>query len=516
MAAFGGAGSADRSKAAVKEEKGMVLIPAGDVVLGTTPEERADLAGRFACHPTWLNDELPRQRVKLDAFWMDRSPVTNAHYLAFCQATNRRGPAWWRDGLSFPVEYADHPVVGVTGQDARAYAEWAGKRLPTAEEWEGAVGASGTAFPWGEAWPGPLKLARAERPLWGLPGTRPVGSTECGIAPSGARDFAGQCLEWVGRFIAHHTTEFQLLKGASWLHEEPLNFRAASAWCAYARWGSSLTGFRCALDAKGAPPQVRSARPEGAPPLEQFRAEAAQALPAGPITVTAGGGKQRYVAIQAPAFGAGTMMFYGPEGIHWNGRGALTWNQVPDITWTESSPARAAYTMRFPEFTLHAEFIAGDDTVEQRFTAVNGTDKPATFRTSSCFNLQTQPMFYDCEQLRTQVLDAEGKFLPMRRFSRRGDCVRWITGMNPEELGKDMRWALLAVPSRDGGAVIASGRAGDGNGFTAMTNTLFTCLHTDNTVEVPGKGQKTTRQLLYFLKGDLAALLKRFRDDFGL
>jgi hypothetical protein len=209
-------------------------------------------------------------------------------------------------------------------------------------------------------------------------------------------------------------------------------------------------------------------------------------------------------------------MFYGPEGIHWGGQGALTWNQVPDITWTESSPTRAAYSMRFPEFTLHAEFVAGEDTVEQRFTAVNGTDKPTTFRTSSCFNLQTQPMFYDCEQLRTLVLNAEGRLVPMRRFSRRGDCVRWITGMDPAELGKDIRWSLLVVPSRDGRAVIAAGRAGEGSGFTATTNTLFTCLHTDNTVEVPAKGQKTTREVLYFLKGDAAGLVKRFRADFGL
>ena len=87
---------------------------------------------------------------------------------------------------------------------------------------------------------------------------------------------------------------------------------------------------------------------------------------------------------------------------------------------------------------------------------------------------------------------------------------------NPTELGEDMRWALLAVPSRDGSAVIAAGRAGEGTRFTATTNTLFTCLHTDNTVEVPAGGQKTTRQLLYFIKGDLTALLERFRDDFGL
>ncbi len=502
--------------AAVKEENGMVLIPAGEVVVGTTPETRAELAERFACHPTWLNDDLPRQRVKLDAFWMDRSPVTNAQYLAFCQATERTGPAWWRDGLSFPVEHADHPVVGVSGLDARAYAEWAGKRLPTAEEWEGALGGSGTVFPWGDAWPGPLKLARIERPSWALPATRPVGTEECGTTPSGMRDFAGQCLEWAGSFVPHHTIQFQLLKGASWFHEDPVNFRTASGYYAFEQWSSALTGFRCALDAKSSPPQVGSALPDGPPPVEEVRAAAAKAPPAGPVTIEVYSSAWRSLTISAPALGAPTMKLTAPEGIHWNGQGALTWNSRPEITWTESSPARAAYTMPFPEFVLHAEFIAGEDTVEQRFTAVNGTDKPATFRTSSCFNLQAHPLFYDCEQLRTLVLDGKGKLVPMRRFSRGGDCVRWITRMDPAELGADLRWALLAVPSRDGGAVIAAGRAGEGNAFSAVTNSLFTCLHTDNTVEVPAKGRTTTRQIFYFLKGDPAALLKRFRDDFGL
>ncbi len=516
MAAFGGAGGGARSKKAAREQGGMVLIPGGEVVVGTTPETRAALAGRFNCHPTWLNDDLPHQRVELDALWMDRSPVTNAQYLAFCRATERKGPAWWRDGLSFPAEYADHPVVGVSGQDACAYAEWAGKRLPTAEEWEAALGGSRTVFPWGDAWPGPLKLARVTRPSWVLPATRPVGTAECGVARSGVRDFAGQCLEWVGRVISHHTTQFQLLKGASWLHEDPVNFRTASGAYAVERWSSGMTGFRCALDGKSAPPSVQSALPVRAPSLEEFRAAAAEVPPAGPVSIAAAGGIQRRVDISAPALGAGTMMFYAPEGVHWGGQAALTWRQTPDITWTESSPTRAAYTMRFPEFTLQAEFIAREDTVEQRFTAVNGTDKPAALRTSSCLNLQGQPLFYDCELFRMQVLDAEGKLVPMRGFSRRGDCVRWITGMDPAELGADLRWALLAVSSRDGDAVIATGRAGEGSAFSVSTNTLFTCFHTDSTVEVPARGRKTTRQLLYFLKGDPAALLRRFRDDFGL
>lgn len=517
MTGLGEAGRSIPSEKGVKEEHGMVLIPSGEFVVGTTSQMRADLARRFQCHPTWLNDDLPRQTVRLKAFWMDRSPVTNSQFLAFCLATGRRGPSWWRKGPSFPAEYAEHPVVGVTGQDACAYAEWALKRLPTAEEWEAAVGGAGTVFPWGNTWPGPMKLMRVPRPSWVLPATQPVGSAECGMASSGVRDFAGQCLEWVDKVVSHHTVQFRLLKGASWIHEDPVNFRTASGCYAVEKWWVlPFVGFRCALDERVRPPRVGSASLESPAALEEWRAAAQAAPPTGPVTIEAGGGLARSVAIRAPRIGAGTAMLYAPEVIEWNGQPALAYNQTPDITWMESSLTRAAYTMRFPEFTLHAEFIAGEDTVEQRFTVVNGTDRTGTFRTSSCLNLLAQPLFYDCEQFRTYALDAQGNFIPMSRLSRGGDCVRWITGMEPEELGKDIRWAMLAVCSRNGDAIIASGRGGDGCDFTARTNSLFTCQHTDSTVDIPAKGRKTTRQVFYFLRGDLPTLLKRFRKDFEL
>ncbi len=99
-----------------------------------------------------------------------------------------------------------------------------------------------------------------------------------------------------------------------------------------------------------------------------------------------------------------------PETIIWNGNGVMTWRKTPDMTWTVQTPERAAYEMRFEQLRVEAEFLAGVDCVQQRFTAVNLTQEPGSFHTSSCFNLQGHPMFYDCEQLRTYALDATGKF----------------------------------------------------------------------------------------------------------
>ena len=183
---------------------GMVLIPTRKTIVGTNVAQREELARRFDCHPTWLGDDLPQHEVQLPAFWIDRFPVTNAQYLAFVEATGHSPPSWWgRWGGVHPVEYADHPVVGISGQDAAAYSAWAGKRLPSAEEWESAIGnPDGAIFAWGEAWPGPLKLRREQRVFWELPGTRPVGSGDCGRSVVGVEDFAGQTLEWVSDYAA--------------------------------------------------------------------------------------------------------------------------------------------------------------------------------------------------------------------------------------------------------------------------------------------------------------------------
>ena len=102
---------------------GMILVPATTRIVGSSKSDRAELGKRFDCHPTWLSDDLAKHDVTLSAFWIDQYPVTNSQYLAFVEATKHPHPSWWRRrGGVFPDEYADHPVVGVSGTDAAAYA----------------------------------------------------------------------------------------------------------------------------------------------------------------------------------------------------------------------------------------------------------------------------------------------------------------------------------------------------------------------------------------------------------
>jgi serine/threonine-protein kinase len=180
-------------------------------------------------------DELPQHRVYLDAFWIDRTEVTNAMFRRFVAATgytttaekrgfgtvhvdwmDRQG-ADWQHPTGPDSDLAgldDHPVVQVSWEDATAYCTWAGRRLPTEAEWEKAArGTDGRIFPWGNTLPAGNQVNGADRRLRigptdglvesdsriddGYAHTAPVGSYPDGASPYGALDMAGNVSEWV-------------------------------------------------------------------------------------------------------------------------------------------------------------------------------------------------------------------------------------------------------------------------------------------------------------------------------
>lgn len=201
----------DESRIGAEPNK-MVKIPAGKFTMGTD--------GR-------LPDEGPEHVVDLPAFYIDIYEVTNLQYKKFLDDTHRRSPKLFRN-RTYPEGKADHPVVYVSWRDATAYCKWAGKRLPTEQEWEKAARSEdGRFFPWGNE----FDVEKANTPQrWAAAShdgdTTPVGAFEAGKSPYGLYDMSGNVWEWTSSWYKpypgnHHVTEnygekYKVLKGGSW------------------------------------------------------------------------------------------------------------------------------------------------------------------------------------------------------------------------------------------------------------------------------------------------------------
>jgi formylglycine-generating enzyme required for sulfatase activity len=206
----------------------MISIPAGVFIIGDN--------GRNPSEGSGDPDETPEHKVYLDTYLIDKYEVTNAQYKAFVDASNHRLPNHWKvrdvngqnQGTTYPPEKADHPVVYVDWYDANEYCHWAGKRLPTEEEWEKAArGTDGRDFPWGNA----FDAKKANTPQYWLSmnkegDTMPVGSFENGRSPYGVYDMAGNVYEWTANWYKpyprnaelnpHYGEKNKIVRGGSW------------------------------------------------------------------------------------------------------------------------------------------------------------------------------------------------------------------------------------------------------------------------------------------------------------
>ena len=199
----------------------MILIPARDFLMG---------------------DE--KQSVHVDAFYVDKYPVTNAEYAKFVEATGHPPPPDWEEkGGTYPPDMANHPVVFVNWFDAQDYAAWAGKRLLTETEWEKAArGTDGRVYPWGD-WFDKVMCNASEA---GVGGTTPVGKySPFGDSPYRVCDMAGNVWEWTATDWTPGSSS-KVQRGGSFVN------RGSYARCAYRYLGvpeprNPNVGFRCGM-----------------------------------------------------------------------------------------------------------------------------------------------------------------------------------------------------------------------------------------------------------------------------
>ena len=308
----------------------MVLIPRGDYMMGAV-----DNAGR--------PDEYPRHKVSVDAFWMDKTEVTNAQFRTFVEATGyittaERAPEWdelrkqlpagtakphdsllvpaslvfappghtvslqtagmwwkWKAGASWRHPRGpgsgiegkdDNPVVHISWYDARAYAKWAGKRLPTEAEWEWAAraGMKDKSYTWGENM---LSGGMLPANIWQgrFPDSNSVEDKFAGVSPVrtfgannyGVFDMAGNVWEWCSDWYHsdyYHscssqtnpnptgpnesfdpeepTVKKKVIRGGSFLCHDSYcsGYRVSARMKVSPDTGLEHTGFRCVKDAE--------------------------------------------------------------------------------------------------------------------------------------------------------------------------------------------------------------------------------------------------------------------------
>ncbi len=177
-------------------------------------------------------------------FLLDKLPVTNTDYARFVQATRELPPAWWA-GSAPPEDRLDHPVVGVSLEQARRYAEWAGKRLPTTLEWLAAArGEERRTFPWG---------AGCQKEACHCPKARPrqtasVHAHPKSASPEGVEDLIGNVWEWTERVPGLEPAEggYHYVMGGSYKHPCSLP-RQIPRTAVHASGEYLYLGFRCAV-----------------------------------------------------------------------------------------------------------------------------------------------------------------------------------------------------------------------------------------------------------------------------
>jgi formylglycine-generating enzyme required for sulfatase activity len=237
----------ERTKPATTVPQDMILIP------GSLFTYKVSATDEFIPYP-----DADRAGILIDSFLIDRYPVTNEQFYQFMinsgyiPADTARFLRHWQSGI-YRQGQEKYPVVNISYEDARAYAAWAGKRLPAEGEWQlASQGTDGRKWPWGDEFHGTYCNNSFNRPT-------PVDAFTKGQSPYGVVDLVGNVWQMTDDLYFNGTNYFLVIRGGSYYNPD------SSGW--YIKGGpqaldqtqmlllvspgfdrSSTVGFRCVRD----------------------------------------------------------------------------------------------------------------------------------------------------------------------------------------------------------------------------------------------------------------------------
>lgn len=252
------------TKPATSAPEGMIAIPGGtfNFRVSGIEIEGGDWNGVDVQYP-W--EDSPRRNhvhtMHIAPFYMDRDPVTNAQYKKFLDATHyhpRDDHNFlhdWKNG-TYPEGWDNKPVTWVSLEDARAYAAWAGKRLPHEWEWQyAAEGNDGREYPWGDDWKTDAVPATDRSRELRAPDD--VSAHPQGKSPFGVEDLIGNVWQWTDEYVDEHTRA-AILRGGSYYRPQGSRWYFPQAYKLHEHGKYLLTapsedragtlGFRCVVD----------------------------------------------------------------------------------------------------------------------------------------------------------------------------------------------------------------------------------------------------------------------------
>ncbi len=254
------------TKPAANAPSGMLTIPSAayNFEVAGIEIEGTNQVGVDVQYP-W--EDSPRREhkavVQIKSFYMDRYPVTNSEFKKFLDA-NHYHPKDdhnflkdWKNG-SYPDGWANKPVTWVSLDDARAYAAWAGKRLPHEWEWQyAAQGTDGRLYPWGGRLdPGAVPVPEKGR---NLRSPDDVTAHSRGASPFGVEDLVGNVWQWTDEYLDDHTRG-AILRGGSYHQPQGSRWYFPQAYrltehgkllmMAPGKDRAGTLGFRCVVDAE--------------------------------------------------------------------------------------------------------------------------------------------------------------------------------------------------------------------------------------------------------------------------